>query len=84
MTFTKEIESTIKATLSDALVYVSDPMQDNTHLEAVVISDRFIQMSLVKQHQTVMNLLKEHFNTSLHALKLKTFTPDQWQQQKDN
>ena len=33
----------------------------------------------VKQHQMVLNALKEEFDSErLHALQLQTFTPDKW------
>ena len=77
---TEEVEQTIKAALPDAEVFVRDPMSDNTHLEATVISPSFEGKSRVQQHQMVMKPLKEHFASSLHALALKTYRPDQWTQ----
>jgi len=39
---------------------------------------------LIKQHQMVMKPLKQAFAESVHALGLKTFTPDKWEQEKNN
>lgn len=75
---TEEVRTAIEAALPDAEVHVVDPMQDNTHLEAVVISPSFVGKSLIQQHQAVMKPLRGHFDSVLHALKLKTFTPDDW------
>jgi acid stress-induced BolA-like protein IbaG/YrbA len=75
---TEEIRHTIQDALPNAEIHVLDPMQDNTHLEAIVISREFEQLSLVKQHQKVMLALKGHFDGVLHALKLKTYTPADW------
>jgi stress-induced morphogen len=77
---TQEIENTIKAAMPDAQVIVSDPMNDNTHLEAIVISPSFEGKTRVQQHQMVMKPLREHFASGLHALALKTYRPDQWTQ----
>ena len=78
----EEIEKTIIDTLPDATVYVIDP--DGEHFQAIVISPSFVGMPLVKQHKAVMNSLKEKFATTMHALQLKTFTPEKWENEKHN
>lgn len=78
----EEIKATILTTLSDATVYVADPHNDGEHFESIVISPSFEGLSLVKQHQVVMKALKEKFETSVHALALKTFTPEKWENEK--
>ncbi len=78
------IKETILTALPDATVYVADPHQDGEHFEAIVISPSFESMMLVKQHQVVMKALKEKFETSVHALALKTFTPEKWDAEKHN
>ena len=75
---TKEIEEIILRALPNAQVMVQDPMNDGAHLEATVISDSFVGMSLVDQHRQVMQPLKEAFAGNLHALALKTYTPEKW------
>ena len=73
-----KIKERILEVIPDATVMVGDPRNDGVHLEAFVISESFVGQSLVKQHQTVMNALKEEFKDELHALALKTFTPEKW------
>ena len=79
-----DIKSTILAALPDATVYVADPNNDGEHFESIVISPSFKGIMLVKQHQLVMKALKEKFETSVHALALKTFDPDKWEREKHN
>jgi acid stress-induced BolA-like protein IbaG/YrbA len=74
----EEIKETIEKNLKGAQAFVSDPFNDGRHFEAIVVFKEFENLTLVKQHQIVMNCLKNHFETSLHALKLKTFTPKQY------
>ena len=76
------ITSKIKDVLPSATVYVLDPHNDGEHFEALVISETFINLSLVKQHQVVMNSLKDEFKQAVHALALKTFTPQKWNEVK--
>lgn len=47
-----------------------------------VVSEQFADASMVKQHQGVMATLTEPLASGrLHAVTLKTFTPEQWQAQ---
>ena len=75
---TKQIEAIILAAIPDAQVIVRDPMNDGAHLEATVISESFSGIPLVDQHRQVMQALKHAFAGDLHALALKTFTPEKW------
>jgi stress-induced morphogen len=77
-------ETIIQAVGRDTEVHILDPRQDGVHLEALVISPSFAGMSLVKQQQLVMQALKEHFSSSLHALGLRTFTPEKWADARSN
>lgn len=77
-----DVKSTIEKAVPQATVYVQDPMNDGQHLRAFVISPAFAGMPLVKQHQMVMRPLTEAFATSVHALALKTFTPEKWDSEK--
>ena len=75
---TKQIEQIISEALPNAQVMVRDPMNDGAHLEATVISESFVGTSLVNQHRQVMQPLKAAFSGDLHALALKTYTPEKW------
>ena len=78
-----EIKQIIEKNVPNATVFVLDPMSDGQHLQAVVISPAFENTMLVKQHQMVMKPLKEAFATSVHAMGLRTFTPEKWDEVKD-
>jgi len=75
----EEIKKIIESSVPDSTAYVLDPMNDGEHLQAFVVSSTFEDMMLVKQHKMVMNPLKEAFTQSVHALGLKTFTPQKWE-----
>ncbi len=77
-----DIKETILKAVPGAEVYMNDP--DGEHLEAIVISESFEGMMLVKQHQVIMKSLKEKFETTMHALALKTFSPSKWAPVKDD
>jgi len=78
-----QIKQIIETNVPHSRAIVMDPMQDGEHLQAIVISPDFNGMMLVRQHQLVMKPLKEAFATSVHALALKTFTPERWEEVKN-
>ena len=78
----REVKNLIEKSVPDATAHVLDPMNDGQHLQAIVISPAFDGLSLIKQHQMVMKPLKEAFEDYVHALGLKTFTPEKWEQEK--
>jgi acid stress-induced BolA-like protein IbaG/YrbA len=81
MVSTTDIKSLILSALPDAQVEVYDPNMDGQHFAAVVISEKFVGIPMIKQHRFVNDALKEHLNSgAIHALQLKTYTPQQWQQ----
>jgi acid stress-induced BolA-like protein IbaG/YrbA len=52
---------------------------DGSHFEALVISDAFHGKSRVQQHQLVYGTLGGRMESGeIHALALRTFTPDDW------
>jgi len=77
----KQVEATIKAKLPDAIVQVNDLTGGGDHLEAIVISSLFEGKTKVKQHQIVYGALQEEMaSEAIHALALKTYTPEAWNQ----
>jgi acid stress-induced BolA-like protein IbaG/YrbA len=71
------IEAAIQRAIPDATVHVETP--DGTHWSAVVVSPSFAGISLVRQHQLVMGALRAEFDAErLHALQLRTVTPERW------
>lgn len=81
---TDDIKKVIEQAVPQATAYVLDPMNDGQHLQAIVISPAFEGRALVQQHQMVMRPLKDAFAQSVHALGLKTFTPEKWEKEKPN
>lgn len=51
------------------------------HYNAVIVSDQFAGKTIMQQHRLVYTALAEEMQTTIHALSLKTFTPQQWQEQ---
>ena len=54
---------------------------DGAHFEAVVVSDEFIGKSRVQRHQRIYQTLGDRMREEIHALSMKTYTPQEWQAQ---
>lgn len=73
----------IRQRITDALpgsqVDVKDLTGTGDHFEARIISPAFAGKPMVEQHQLVYRPLQDWLKTGeLHALVLKTYTPEQW------
>lgn len=51
---------------------------DGQHFEAVIVSPAFRGKSRVQQHQTVFRALGDRMREEIHALSMRTFTPEEW------
>jgi stress-induced morphogen len=77
----EEIVEKIKASLTDAEVRVQDLTGTKDHYEATIISQQFEGKPLIKRHRMVYAALKEEMKGPIHALTLKTYTPEQWKEE---
>jgi len=73
----EELKGIIQAEFSDGYVEVTG---DGRHFSAVVVSETFAGKNPIAQHRMVYSALGDRFDSEVvHALSLKTYTPDQWQ-----
>jgi acid stress-induced BolA-like protein IbaG/YrbA len=50
---------------------------DGTHFQARIVSELFAGKSMIQQHQMVYKTLGDKMGTEIHALSIKTSTPDE-------
>lgn len=56
--------------------------EDGTHFEGTIVSELFEGINRVKQHQMVFNALGDKMKSEIHALSMRTFSPNEWNQLK--
>ena len=78
----KEIELLIKAEITDASVFVHDTTGGGDHFSAIVISDAFSGKNLIDQHKLVYTAIGDLLTKQVHALQLKTYTPERWKSER--
>jgi len=60
---------------------VTDLTGTKDHWEALIVSDAFSGKSPIEQHQMVYAALGDLMAGPVHALALKTYSPDSWAKQ---
>lgn len=74
-----EIKRLIEEAVPGARAEIVDDAGDGEHFSGEVVSPTFVGRSLVQQHQEVYRALGPRMGREIHALALKTFTPEAWQ-----
>ena len=76
----EEIKSSLEKALPGSMIRVDDLTGGGDHFQVWIVSQSFEGKSLVDQHQMVYGALREALGSErIHALALKTYTPEQWE-----
>ena len=51
---------------------------DGQHFEALIVSEAFRGRTRIQRHQIVYAALGERMREEIHALSMKTFSPEEW------
>ena len=73
-----EIKALIDEGLPGARVEVFS--EDNTHYAALVVSDAFAGKRPIARHQLVYGCLGSLMGNEIHAMSIRAYTPDEWQE----
>ena len=78
----QDLEDRIRQGVGDVShIAVNDLTGTKDHWEAVIVSDAFSGKSPIEQHQMVYAALGELMAGPVHALALKTYSPESWAKQ---
>ena len=72
------IKQKIKDKISKAKIAVTDTSGEGDHFSIVVISDVFINMTLINRHKLVYKSLNKYVTKEIHALQIKTYTEEEF------
>ncbi len=76
MPTTEELRQRIEAGLPGASAQVQDLTGGGDHFRAEVVSDRFVGLSRIDQHKLVYDVFGDDVGGPIHALSIKTSTPE--------
>ncbi len=69
------IEQSIRAGLAVTHLEVKG---DGAHFEALIVSPAFAGLPRVRRHQLVYGALGDRMREEIHALSMKTLSPEEW------
>jgi len=70
----EDIKGWIEAGLENSTVSCEG---DGRHFDATIVCDAFEGKSLIQRHQLVYSILGDKMKADIHALSMKTLTPEQ-------
>ena len=76
MPTTDEIKQRIESAIPDASAEVEDWTGGGDHFRATVVAPQFEGLSRIAQHRLVYDIFGAEVGGAIHALSLKTSTPD--------
>ena len=71
----EDIKEWIEQNLSESEVEISG---DGRHFDAVIVCAGFAGKTRIQQHQMVYAALGEKMKDEIHALSMRTMTPEDW------
>lgn len=73
----EDVKDLIESKLADSKAWVEG---DGAHFTAIVICPHFADKSRIQKQQLVNETVKNYLlDGRLHALSIKTYTPEEWQ-----
>jgi acid stress-induced BolA-like protein IbaG/YrbA len=57
-----------------------DVTGDGHHFEAIVVSDEFIEKTLLQRHRIIYSALGDMMKVEVHALSMKLYTINEWRE----
>jgi BolA protein len=79
------IESKLRSALEPSYLDIQNeshmhsvPPGSESHFKVIIVSSHFTGRSLIEQQRLVNGALAEVLNGTIHALTMKTLTPERW------
>ena len=60
------------------LLKVVDINGNGDHYSILVISNKFINMSLIERHKIIYSIFDKEITKEIHAMQIKTYTQEEW------
>ena len=87
----ERIENELSKAFSPTALIVEDesvhhhvPQDAQTHFKVTMAAKGFTGLSLIKRHQLLNKLLRNEFDTGMHALSMHLYSPEEWEMKKDD
>ena len=77
-----EIKQRLNAYFANDKVEVFDSRGTGDHFSVIVISEKFINVSLVDRHRMIYSIFEDKIVTDIHALQIQAYTLEEWKKKK--
>lgn len=78
-----EIEAILQQALPHTLIQINT--NDQVHFEAIIVSEIFTGQSRLNRQRKIYSILNPFLQSGeIHALALRTLTPEEWGHEKNN
>jgi stress-induced morphogen len=74
----EKVEALLRSAFPGADIDLVDLTGTRDHYQARIVASEFAGRSLIEQHQLVYRALGDAMSGPIHALALKTYTPEAW------
>ena len=78
-----EIKQRLNAYFTNDKIEVFDSRGTGDHFSIIIISNKFMNVSLVDRHRMVYSIFEDKIVTEIHALQIQTHTLEEWKGKKD-
>ena len=78
----EEIKEKLRINFPKDKVEVFDSRGTGDHFSVIVISDNFINISLVDRHRMIYSIFKKEISSEIHAMQIQTYTRNEWKNKK--
>ena len=74
----EQIKERLEKIFTGDKIEVFDSRGSGDHFSIIVISDKFLGMSLVNRHKMIYSIFEDKIVTEIHAMQIQTHTLDEW------
>ena len=74
----EQIKERLEKIFTDDKIEVFDSKGTGDHFSIIVISDKFLKMTLVDRHKMIYSIFEDKIVTEIHAMQIQTHTLDEW------
>jgi len=79
----EEIKEKLKINFPKDKIEVFDSRGTGDHFSIIVISDEFLNVSLIDRHRRIYSIFEDEITNEIHAMQIQTFTYNEWKNKKN-
>ena len=74
----EQIKQRLEEIFQEDKIEVFDSRGTGDHFSIIVISDKFLNVTLVDRHRMIYSVFSDKIVTEIHAMQIQTYTLDEW------